>query len=607
MADLDLLNKARAKKAEMGTPSVIPYAQPTQQTQQNLPYGNFAVDLLKAQAPLRQEPAKSMDDALPAPVPIKDTDSPYDKDGVQVPGKAPDYSKYTKQKPKTATPEVHNDINDTTIGGKEDQPKQNYIPFTEKYEVPVKSTEDKEFKPESSDWFGNTASEAVAPQTPLVDPHRSLLQAIMGWDDVPYGRRWNHYLQHGLVGVSKENVDNIVKMASLENQNSMNGNGSYGQNLRAQETKRRTLMNQWDKLLSDWNAGRYSGDEQSVQYFYNVANNLRNELTKEGVNPNTLRPPSLNAGGFAQGFQKNLQEDRKQLDWLGNWLGTIQKHVAEDPNWLNGGAGSAAQMYFDKLAEYTILGWAQSKGAIADAEKIRAQVEAMSPQDRTVFDRFMGEFFDASKIAQVEAAARAGSHSARATLDSLDELRTGMGEEGMNFIAKRKPDGSWEWNPKFERLGTLIYEGFQTVVRDHDNNPIDLSSQIASLKDAKDAYLEYVMQNANVDRAKIWQSAVDQFNIHAQNYNNKLEQLGMNWGGWGYRGPQVDPGLTDYLRRWQSTQPVSAVMQNAQLGKGNPPKPVFDKRGGIGGGGGSETTDVSKKTQKKSERNRRTK
>jgi len=459
--------------------------------------------------------------------------------------------------------------------------------YTEKY-VPDSQTEtataDAPVNP-TADWFsgsGNGPSDAE--QAPETDPHRSFLQAMMGWDDVPYGKKWNHYLQHGLVGVSKENVDNVTKMASLENQGGLAGAGAtYGQELRARETKRRTLMNQWDKLLADWNAGRYTGDEQTLNWFYNVANNLREEIAAEGINPNTLRPPSINAGGFAQGFQKTLADDREKLDWLGGWLEGIQKHAAENPNWLN---SIEAQAEFDKLSEYVVINWAQSKGAIADAEKVRAQVETMPQADRQVFDTFMKTFFNANAMAQVMALAEKGDYSAMQTVDSMYKLM-GMANNHEAMSERDELTNRAVPNAKVQSLMDAAVLGYLTLLKNQENIPLDVAAAVSSYKNARDSYLEYTMQNANVDRQAVWNMAMDQLQMYQDKYNGKVGKLGLNFG-WGYQPKHVDRRFGDHLRKWQDADQTAEVMRDARLGIGDMPKRRYDNiplgNGGRGGG-----------------------
>lgn len=449
-------------------------------------------------------------------------------------------------------------------------------PFSEPYTPPTQVPYTYE-RVDPNDAMGEPVSQAPQEEPVMYDPHRSLWQAIFA-DDVPYGQKWHHYIQHGFVGVSPRNVQNVTALAATEGRPGAMSS-TYGQELRAKEQKRRTLMDQWNKLLADWQAGTYaSGDEGTVQAFYEEANRLRNELAAEGINPATLRKPSINPGGFARGFQKALQDDRNKLDWIGGWLNDIQQNVARSPDWLN---STQAQMYFDKLSEYTILNWAQSKGAIADAEKVRAQVEAMPAADRDVFDKFMNMFFSANTIAQLESMANRGSREAMSILEDAKRF-VGLSERGTGAYGSVDENGEYRPSKEAEHYGNAALLGLKSLWRDRENNPIEINSAVTSYKNAREAYLQYTMQNANVDRKMVWDSAVGQYNIYKDMYNRKLPQLGLLWG-WGHRGPAIDQNFGDYLKRWQDTQSPAEVMRRASLGAGHIPKPTADGVGGKGG------------------------
>ena len=424
-------------------------------------------------------------------------------------------------------------------------------------------------------------------QKPATDEHRTVLQALMGWDDVPFGQRWHHYIQHGFTGMHGQPFQELMQLVQAEGAPQQNS-ATYGQELRAKEQHRKSIIGQWDKLLSEWNSGRYaSGDQYTVQEFFNEANRLRNEYANAGYNPNELRRPAINAGGFQQGFQKSLQEDRNKLDWIGGWLNDIQQNVAKNPNWLN---STQAQMYFDKLSEYTILNMAQSRGAIADAEKIRAQVEAMPRADRQVYDKFMNMFFNANTIAQLESMANAGNRDAMATLEDFDNF-VNLSNEGEGAYGTLDKFGNVILSDKADHYLNAALFGLKTLAGANDN-PININTAVTSYKNARDAFQQYVMQNANVDRQMVWDTAVGQYNIYKDMYNRKLPQLGLQWG-WEHKGPTVDQDFGGYLANWQRQQSPNSVMRNATLAVGNPPSPTKDPIGNRGGGGGS----ASSKTQ----------
>lgn len=419
-------------------------------------------------------------------------------------------------------------------------------------------------------------------QDPIADPHRTVLQALMGWDDVPFGKRWTHFTQHGFTGMHGDAFDELMTLVNSEKGNGVGSGTTYGQELRAKEQHRRSMLDQWNKLLSEWNSGKYaSGDAYTVNEFFTEANRLRQEYANTGYNPNELRRPSINAGGFQQGFQKDLQADRGKLDWIGGTLNDIQQNVARNPNWLN---GKPAQLYFDKLSEYIILNMAQSRGAIADAEKVRIQVEAMPRADRLVYDKFMNMFFNANTVAQVNALADAGNREAMAFMENMDNF-VGLANEGAGSFGSFDKQGNLQISEKADHwlnAGMLALNKLQGI----ENNPIDIDAAITSYKNAKEAFQQYVLQNANVDRQMVWDTAIGQYNIYKNMYNRKLPQLGLNWG-WEHRGPALDENFGNYLAQWQSREPVNPVMRNASLAVGSIPKPIKDPMGNRGGKGGN--------------------
>ena len=456
------------------------------------------------------------------------------------------------------------------------------VPFDSKEPLPAYTPPTVETQPREDFTVEWQQPQSEQVQEPINDPHRTVLQALMGWDDVPFGKRWTHFTQHGFTGMHGDAFNELMALVNSEKGNGVGGGSTYGQELRAKEQHRRSMLDQWNKLLSEWNSGRYaSGDAYTANEFFTEANRLRQEYANAGYNPNELRRPSINAGGFQQGFQKDLQADRGKLDWIGGWLNDIQQNVARNPNWLN---SNQAQMYFDKLSEYTILNMAQSRGAIADAEKIRAQVEAMPRADRLVYNKFMKMFFNTNTVAQVNALANAGNRDAMAFLEDMDNF-IGLSEEGNGAFGEFDKQGNLNLSDKADHwlnAAMLALGRLQGL----DDNPIEINTAVTSYKNAKDAFQQYVMQNANVDRQMVWDSAIAQYNIYKNMYNSKLPELGLYWG-WGYKGPTLDENFGNYLAQWQDRQPVDDVMRDARLAAGSIPKPTNDPLGNRGGKGGN--------------------
>ena len=488
----------------------------------------------------------------------------------------------TQKKPDTPKKSDNKKPKQTVVAQPSAPKADNVVPFGSGDPLPAYTLPTVEPQPRedfTADWQQPQPEQT---QEPITDPHRTVLQALMGWDDVPFGKRWTHFTQHGFTGMHGDAFDELMTLVNSEKGNGVGSGSTYGQELRAKEQHRRSMLDQWNKLLSEWNSGKYaSGDAYTVNEFFTEADRLRQEYANTGYNPNELRRPSINAGGFQQGFQKDLQADRGKLDWIGGWLNDIQQNVAHNPNWLD---SNQAQMYFDKLSEYTILNMAQSRGAIADAEKIRAQVEAMPRADRLVYDKFMKMFFNTNTVAQVNALANAGNRDAMAFLEDMDNF-IGLTDEGDSSFGSFDKQGNVQISEKANHWLNAAMMGLGRL-QGQENNPIDIDAAITSYKNARDAFQEYVMQNANVDRQMVWDSAIGQYNIYKNMYNRKLPQLGLNWG-WEHRGPALDEKFGNYLAQWQSRQPVNLVMSNASLAAGSIPKPINDPLGNRGGKGGN--------------------
>lgn len=388
---------------------------------------------------------------------------------------------------------------------------------------------------------------------------RTVFQTITGRNSIPYGEKWRWYLQHGFTGMHGGLHNELMNQINAETQAFGNqASKTYGQELRAQEMKRRTLMNQWDKLLWEWNHGYYSGNESTVKEFYNRANNLKKAMIASGIEGDLIRDPSINAGGFAQGFQKNLAQTRDDLDWLGGWMKSIEDNIAADPNWVN---SAQAQMEFDKMSEYVILKWAQSKGAIADAEKIRAQVEAMPAEDRKYYNAFTSLFFKGNTLMQLKAMGDAGNEHAKALVKEVERL--------VNYDPKNADDVVQVKDGKLQvmnqdRIAQLVALLQASVARDNLNLPIDLATALDSFKLSKDAFDDYIMKNANVDRKMVWDSAADQMRINLDKYRRNAPLLGL-LKGWDYTGYVPNKELGNKLGEWQRAKGTDRVIKNATL------------------------------------------
>lgn len=413
----------------------------------------------------------------------------------------------------------------------------------------------------------------------------TLFQTLTGKDAIPYGEKWRWYLQHGFTGMHGGLHQELMNQVNAETNAFAGGKNTYGQELRAQEMKRKTLMQQWDKLLWEWNHGYYAGDASSVAKFNANANRLRNAMIAEGISPDLIRDPSINAGGFAQGFQKDVSNLRNKMDWLGGWMQTIEDNIAENPDWLNSIQATAE---FDKMSEYVILNWAQSKGAIADAEKIRAQVESMPKQDRAYYNGFMSSFFRGNAFIEMQALAQAGNQHAKELVKEVKRL-----------IDYKPEDAETVGGEVKGKTGQHIMQLVELIRLDLAGNkmdlPVDLATAAQAYKNGKEAFDDFVMKNANVDREMVWNSAADQLKILKNSYDRMIQKGGL-YQGWEYDGYLPNKDLSTVLKTWQANDPTNSVIRNAGFGSGTMADDTDDGfgKGKVNGGGAGATADDTK-------------
>lgn len=475
-------------------------------------------------------------------------------------------------------------------------------PQMEKYIDPNSVAEDSDkITLKDQEFTDNYPQQQQQVQTELQQPtrpknnRRSVLSLLLDWNDIPYGQKWNYYLQHGPMGMHGKRFDEVIQLAKSENalanadaaiENSNKPSSrSYSAELRSRDRDRQGKQAQWKGLLDDWRQGRYSSaDKYTTQEFFARAQKLRDTYAAAGFDPAELTPPALNAGGFKQGYQRDLQRSREGVQWAGEWMASIQKNIAQyGEEWLE---RPEAMLMFDKLNEYAILGLAKSKGQIADAEKIRQQVALMDVADRKVYDAFMTNFFNASFVSQVIALADKGDHDAKATLNHLGDFLK-LAERGKKGdYGTIDKDGNIIVSDNSEHNLNAAMAAYNKVLAKIPNLPIDMGAAVTSHKNAKDAFQHYVMQNSNVDRKSVWNIAHTVYEMNKNVYNQNLPTLGLNFG-WGLKGPKIDKDLGDYLGRWQETkQPVNEVMANAVLGSREIPTVVDDPTVARAGAGG---------------------
>lgn len=376
---------------------------------------------------------------------------------------------------------------------------------------------------------------------------------------------WTDFVLHGpRTSIAKSNASDM-EAAQFEQQVLRNQMAQGQDNMTmAQVRLRQQYQNQWNNLVNDWNKGYYSGDEQTEQAFYDEAKRLLGAMNAVGMNTSVLRMPSINAGGFSQGYNKTLAEPLENLRHLDSVMGEIYSKAANDPNWLT---GAEATTYFDKLGEYAILDLAKSKGQIADAEKVRIQVEMMDPNIRKMYDNIMMKFFADNRSLMAVASQYNLDLSAR---KSLEDLRKDLNGEGLGV--NQAPKGAdIGWNSHFMKTFTkgtqehanvvnAIADVFNGIERAGGNVPTNLQAMFSALKNGMDEFHDYVLQDAPVNMPLVWNMASRMRNESLSKYNDWARKNG-KFFGWKYRSAyNVPEQFGRELEQFQN----SKLFQDAQ-------------------------------------------
>lgn len=389
-------------------------------------------------------------------------------------------------------------------------------------------------------------------------PHQQKYQTVFNWltRRDPTLTPWTDFVLHGPRTSVAQSNQSDMEAAQLEQQilaQQQRAGMGQSQLTTPMQRERQRMQRQWDELLADWRRGAYSGTEFTEQAFYDEANRLLANMKAAGMDTSTLRMPSIDAGGFSQGFNKNLTEPLNNLHELDTTMGQIYEKAINNPEWLN---DPEANTLFDKLGERVILDLGKSKGAIADAEKVRIQVEMMTPEVRDLYDNIMAKFFADNNSLMALAQQFDIDLSARKTLDDLakdiggeqyttnDKSKNPLFEQ--NFVRRLTPGTKEHTN-----FMKGILDVFGAVKKVGGNVPRDLQAAVQAMQGGIETFREYVMQDAPTNHQLIWDLAQRSRQENIGKFNDWAQKAGKNFG-WKYRTAfNPDEGFGEWLRDWQ--------------------------------------------------------
>lgn len=389
-------------------------------------------------------------------------------------------------------------------------------------------------------------------------PRQQKYQTVFNWltRRDPTLTPWTDFVLHGPRTSVAQSNQSDMEAAQLEQQilaQQQRAAMAQSQLTTPMQRERQRMQREWDELLGDWRRGAYSGSEMTEQAFYEEANRLLENMKAAGMDTSTLRMPSIDAGGFSQGFNKNLSEPLNNLHELDTSMSMIYEKAINNPEWLN---SAEANTMFDKLGERVILDLGKSKGAIADAEKVRIQVEMMTPEVRDLYDTVMAKFFADNNSLMALAQQFDIDLSNRKTLDDLakdisgekytssDKSKNPLFEQ--NFIKKLTP-GTKEHSNFIKG----IMDVFGAVKKVGGNVPRDLQAAVQAMQGGIETFREYVMQDAPTNHQLIWDLAQRSRQENIGKFNDWAQKAGKNFG-WKYRTAfNPDEGFSEWLRDWQ--------------------------------------------------------
>lgn len=460
--------------------------------------------------------------------------------------------------------------------------------------------------------LGSSQTNEPAQQKPA-DKYQSIYGALFGNEPYDEGKKWISFMEHGMqspvndnsmlqrnvaneIALLKQRQDNSLGQRQLDMQNRM-----YKNDNAEVRYKKMALFDQRKSLLDKWEKGKFLGDDEKVtQDFFKNLSNIDQILHDEyGVDTRLLDYPSTNPGGFSTQFKRDVTEPTNTALHLSNWMKSIYDQVQKNPNWLNSPEGTEA---FDKLGEYAILQEAQSKGAIADAEKVRIQVETMSPSERNMYNENVKLFLLCNQAAQVLAQNNRLDHSTLASIQQWDRLMNGVGDydsdetkQGARTQRQARDDYFKEMRKAIESpsktLGkkgggyiadTLL--GVYAALKDADQNiPIELQAAVTSMMNGMDVYQQYLMQSAPTNKKLIWNVASRVFDNARQKSEYWNRVGGHRYGfGTGHLWNPSNPQFADWLGNWQETYgEVDPVLGTGFATSKAPPEPTY--LGGVGG------------------------
>lgn len=473
---------------------------------------------------------------------------------VKTPKKDDKKKKKSKAKPatpaeETAVPVVENPgtVEETqTQSGDSTVPAQSSS-FT--YRAPrLEQPREEVIEPAKESDKGNWFSRLIAPPKDELEAANNGLRWHWALEHrfMPPGSKWNETVWQGA------DRENLWLRNMLKQKNGMDLGIPNAAGIRAREQTRRAILDQYNKLLSEYQKGNWDDPQRAYEDFKQEALRMREQYRKAGLeygaefDPEDLRlPPPVSGGRNTFTTQSRTIKHRDQWNYandvnnkLAQWIATGKIY---DPKFMGSNETSA---YLDSAYETLVKYFKESSNAMADAEKQRLQILALPDE---AYDEAVTEIQNfQNALAGIMSSASAKEWSQN-NMGKVNDVLKAFG-----FDPKQTSKG--DLADKMWTLGGLIVSSLSR----NDELPHDVAQDLEAAKTQFDTYMKNLMFAANVAPHIVANMAYNLAHTAKNQYNDQAFTAGR-----GKADTLTDiEDLTDKIPR--NAMPVSRLMKHTK-------------------------------------------
>lgn len=356
------------------------------------------------------------------------------------------------------------------------------------------------------------------------------------------GTRWRNALENDFLMPGSEYANQVMKGAQIEKETEDAQNQSQnGLNARANEYHRRSMMDQYNKLLADYNAGRWNTGTQGKQAAYQAIENLRAQYAAEGYDPNELRQPSPQVGGNKELSSKTVTDLTTTISDTEYFANELEKNLKEGK--------PLDQNVLDKVSQNVLAQIGNDSKNMDAGEKTRIQTQMLSDADLQRVLTTMKWYRNTLYKIQASGASKRWEAGWQ---DKLAKIQ----QDGANG----RPD--------------LAFAGLIALLKSNEKQlPTDLASNYEAAQQQYKDYMNAMLLAAQVDQAKLYIAAKYLHDKSQYDYNTLMQDRGVD-----RRKTNALPDLDLNALRATNTQNSPFLNTPGFAGPEAPqvPKPIVD-------------------------------